>query len=332
MLTPSEIPYSAQPGFARTYGANKLTLGLVFPIDSSYGTGSAMKGQIALAQQAESAGFAALWVRDIPLYDPGFGDLGQIFEPLVYLAFLAAQTKDIALGTSSMVIPIRNPLHLAKAATSVDQLSNGRLMMGVASGDRPVEYPAFDVDREQAGKIFREHYEIIREVQRSSFKPLEWAGGKLLGADLVPKPTVEEIPMLITGHSKQTLEWIATHGHGWLNYPRPPFQQQLVVKQWRSAVQEYCGDVFKPFSQSLDIDLTQNPDAAPQAIHLGYRLGRNQLVLLLKDLEGAGVNHVGLNLRFGRRPAQEVLGELSKYVLPHFPHHFSTPGISGSGH
>lgn len=321
MLVPSTIPYAAQPGFARTYGNNKMTLGLVFPIDSSYGTGSKMQGQVQLARQAENTGFAALWVRDIPLYDPGFGDLGQIFEPLIFLSFIAGHTTEIALGTSSMVIPIRNPLHLAKAATSVDQLSSGRLIMGVASGDRPVEYPAFGVEREQTAQLFREHYEVIREVQQTSFKPLEWTGGMLFGADIVPKPTVVEIPMLITGYSKQTMEWIATNGHGWLNYPRPPYQQRIIVEQWRSSVKEYCGDVFKPFSQSLDIDLTADPDALPQALHLGYRLGRNQLILMLTALAEAGVNHVGLNLRFARRPTQEVLDELCAYVLPHFPHH-----------
>lgn len=321
MLTPSDIPYSRQAGFGRTYGTNKLTLGLVFPIDSSYGTGSKMTGQVQLAQQAENAGFAALWVRDIPLHDPLFGDLGQIFEPLTYLAFIAGQTKEIALGTSSMVIPIRNPLHLAKAATSVDQLSNGRLIMGVASGDRPVEYPAFDVDRGQVDRVFREHYDVIRQVQQTSFKPLEWSGGTLLGADLVPKPTVVEIPMFITGYSKQTLEWIAKNGHGWLNYPRPPHHQKVIVDQWRSAVREYAGDVFKPFSQSLDIDLAEHPDAKAEAIHLGYRLGRNQLIVLLKELEAAGVNHVGLNVRFGRRPTQDVLDEVCTEVLPYFPHH-----------
>lgn len=321
MLAPSTIPYSAQPGFARTYENNKMTLGLVFPIDSSYGIGSKMQGQVQLALQAEKAGFAALWVRDIPLYDPDFGDLGQIFEPLIFLSFIAGQTTKIALGTSSMVVPIRNPLHLAKAATSVDQLSNGRLIMGVASGDRPVEYPAFGIDREQAAQLFREHYEVIREVQQTSFSTLEWTGGMLWGADLVPKPTVVEIPMLITGYSKQSMDWIALNGHGWLNYPRPPYQQRMVVEQWRSSVREHCGDIFKPFSQSLDIDLTTDPDAAPQALHLGYRLGRNQLILILNTLAEAGVNHVGLNLRFGRRQTQDVLDELCTYVLPLFPHH-----------
>lgn len=321
MLIPSEIPYTAQPGFARTYGNHKLTLGLVFPIDSSYGIGSEMRNQVQLAQQAESGGFAALWVRDIPLFDPNFGDLGQIYEPLIFLSFIAGQTRNIALGTSSMVVPIRNPLHLAKAATSVDQLSNGRLIMGVASGDRPVEYPAFNVDPREVDRIFREHIEVIRQVQQTSFKPLEWEGGILLGADLVPKSTVAEIPMLVTGHSRQSLEWIADNAHGWLNYPRPPFQQKIIVDQWRAAVEERCGDVFKPFSQSLDIDLTEDPDEIPQVIHLGYRLGRNQLITLLHNLQDAGVNHVGLNLRFGRRPSAEVLDELCTYVLPYFPHH-----------
>ena len=84
---------------------------------------------------------------------------------------MAAHTRTIALGTASIILPIRNPLHTAKAATSVDQLSGGRLLLGVASGDRPVEFPAFGVDPEQRDSLFREYLAVFREVQRSSFVP-----------------------------------------------------------------------------------------------------------------------------------------------------------------
>lgn len=125
------------------------------------------------------------------------------------MGYMAAHTSEIALGSASIAIPLHHPLHTAKASASVDQLSAGRLILGVASGDRPVEFSAFDVDPERRGEVFREHYEVIRRAYSTSFEPIRWSSGELRGADLIPKPTTQVIPMLVTGHSRQSLDWIA---------------------------------------------------------------------------------------------------------------------------
>lgn len=182
----------------------------------------------------------------MPLRDPGFGDVGQVFDPWVYLGYMAAHTSEIALGTASIAIPLHHPLHTAKASASVDQLSTGRLILGVASGDRPVEFSAFGVDPERRGEIFREHYEVIRRAHSTSFEPIHWSTGEMQGADLIPKPTTQFIPMLVTGNSRQSLDWIARESNGWINYPRIPNMQRLVVEDWRLEVTKQCGSVYKP--------------------------------------------------------------------------------------
>jgi len=132
----------------------------------------------------------------------------------------------------------------------------------------------------------------------------------------VPKPVASSIPLLITGRSGQTLEWIAENGDGWLYYPQPPERQKLVVDEWRNATK-----TFKPFSQSLYIDLAEDENAKPTPIHLGYRVGRNHLINHLSQLQDIGVNHVIFNLKYGKRPAEEVMKELGQYVVPRFPKH-----------
>ncbi len=318
MFIPSQISYQDQPGFSRTFKADHLSLGLFFPIEAFDGDTPTMNNQVALAKRAESLGFSALWFRDVPLRDPNFGDVGQIFDLWVYLGFIAGQTENIALGTASAILPIRNPLHTAKAATSVDQLSGGRLLLGVASGDRPVEFPAFGVDPDTIDVQFREYLRVFREAQKGQFSGISWQGGSLYNADLIPKPTTSEIPFFVTGNSRQSLDWIAENSHGWINYPRQPLIQKLIVEDWRAAVSKHCGDAFKPFSQSLYIDLTENPNTAPFPIHLGFRLGRNGLLELLERLQSVGVNHVILNLKYGKRLAAEVIEELGEFVLPKF--------------
>lgn len=131
-----------------------------------------------------------------------------------------------------------------------------------------------------------------------------------------------EIPLFITGRSRQSMEWIAENSHGWITYPRRVDLQQRFVEGWQEAVHAACGpDVFKPFSQSLFIDLMDDPVAPPRPIHLGFRLGRNALINLLKMHKAIGVNHLMLNLKYGNRPAEDVIAELAEHVLPHFPHH-----------
>jgi luciferase-type oxidoreductase len=310
---------TGNPGFARMFRPGLLTLGIFFPIEAFKGDRPTMYAQVALAQRAEQGGFAALWFRDVPLRDPGFGDVGQVFDPWVYLGYIAAHTRNIALATGSIVLPIRHPIHTAKAAASVDQLSRGRLVLGVASGDRPVEFPAFRVDADARGITFSEHLLALRRLLGESFPALHGSYGDVVGADVVPKPWSDGIPLLVTGNSRQSLEWIAQNADGWVTYPRPIEAQTRVIADWRSIAAQSRPDEFLPFAQSLYIDLAENPDLSPEPIHLGWRIGRHALIDLISALEASGANHIVLNLKYGRRQADEVLAELIEFVVPEFP-------------
>ena len=284
------------------FAENQLTLGVFFPIEAYKGSIPTMHNQVTLAQRAEALGFAALWVRDVPLYDPSFGDVGQIFDPWVYLSYIAAHTSDIALATGSIIFSQRHPIHLAKSAASVDHLSGGRLVMGIASGDRPVEFPAFGLDRESRGDRFRQTFHDFKRVLAESFPVIRSPLTTLEGADVLPKPVGDRIPLLVTGHSRQSPEWIAAHADGWLYYPRHPQMQGQIIRDWRRLTQQYAPGVFKPYAQSLYIDLVDQPDTPAMPIHLGYQLGRDRLIELLHHLAAIGVNHVAINLKYSQRP------------------------------
>ena len=157
-------------GFKKMFVPGQLTLGVFFPIEAFERDEPTMRNQERLARRAEELGFAALWVCDVPLRDPSFGDIGQVYDPWVYLGWIAAQTHSIALATGSIILPVRHPLHTAKAAASIDQLSGGRLVLGVASGDRPVEFPAFGIDGDRRDALFRENLHVIREVLANDSK------------------------------------------------------------------------------------------------------------------------------------------------------------------
>ncbi|MBX2815586.1 MAG: LLM class oxidoreductase, partial [Saprospiraceae bacterium] len=286
-------------GFNTVFQQGKLSLGLVIPIEE-YGQGTVptMESHLERVQLAETLGFRAVWVRDVPAHVPSFGDAGQTYDPFTYLGYLTAQTSTIALGVASIALPLHHPLHVAKSAATIDQLSSGRLILGVASGDRFEEYPAMNSEYKGRGLAFRDAYHYIRKAQqdfpvmeRSSFGHLD---GKL---DILPKPFGSKIPMLITGHSQQDLAWIAEHGDGWMYYPRNLYMQQQNIKDWRAKI-PLRQKINKPFLQPLYIDLLHDDDAKPVGIHLGIRTGINYLLDYFHQLQEIGVNHVAINLRF----------------------------------
>ena len=261
MLEANNAPGGQSRGFRTMFAPGRLSLGVFFPIEAFAGDTPTMRDQERLARRAEELGFAALWVRDVPLRDPTFGDIGQIYDPWVYLGWIAAQTRDIALATGSIVLPLRHPLHTAKAAASVDQLTQGRLVLGVASGDRPVEFPSFGVDFERRGSLFRENFRVIREVLADEFPVVRSSYGALSGtADLVPKPT-GPLPMLVTGFSRQSLEWIAAHSDGWITYPRSLEQQAELAALACRRLGRGAGRV-----QTLRAVLVCQPDRRPGRI------------------------------------------------------------------
>ncbi|MBA3540267.1 MAG: LLM class oxidoreductase [Deltaproteobacteria bacterium] len=298
------------------FAPGHITLGVMFPIESFEGDAPTMRDQEQLACRAEELGFAALWVRDVPLRDPQVSDLGQVFDPWVYLGWIAAHTSTIALATTSLILPLRHPLHTAKAAASLDQLSKGRLVLGTSIGERTNEFPAFGIDPDEREALFRENFGVIRAVMCREYPMLRSSYGALDGsADCIPKP-IGTLPMLVSGSCQQTLAWIAHEADGWISYPRPLSIQAKVAASWRAAVAELDPSVFKPFAQSFHVDLATDPDAPATPLHFGLRGGRNVICHFLEELRDAGVHHVILNFRYAQRDARSLVEEFGAHILP----------------
>lgn len=293
-----------------------MTLGINFPLEAYKGSFPEMdlKEQMKLAKRAEDYGFASLFVRDAPLYDPDFGDVGGLYDPFMFLTYVAAHTEAIALGTGSIVTTLRNPIHTAKSAATLESISGQRFLFGAASGDRPVEFPAFRVDADDKAELFRESLEVMKQLWKEEFPEIQTTRVNLTHGDVVPKPGLSTIPVFGTGYSGQSLEWLAEHTDGWLFYPQDLKGQKALINKWRQATEG-----FKPFAQPLAIDLSERPGESPKPGQIGFRAGRNFLIDYLNAYQDAGVNHVMIGLKESSRPAEEVIQELGEYVVPKFP-------------
>ncbi|MFF2412690.1 TIGR03571 family LLM class oxidoreductase [Streptomyces sp. NPDC058092] len=327
--------------------ASLPTLGLELPLDNDWGATRLRADRAAgrpfgvpdltrhaeLARLADELGFAGLWVRDVPLYDPEqFGDAGSVFETFTHLGHLAAVTERAVLGTAAVVLPLRQPLLVAKSAATVDVLSGGRFVLGLASGDRPVEYPLFGEDFQGRGATFRRGVEILRAAWA---RHTDGAGMELpeLGLDadrhldVLPKPTGPSVPLAIAGHAQQSAAWISQNADASLNYPRPLGALRLKTREW----QELTAGTSKPYLTPMQLDLTGDPSTAATPIRLGLRTGHQALIDHLRAMGELGVAHVSFNLRPGNRPVEEILHELAETVLPHFPSPGTAAGTGAAG-
>lgn len=282
-------------GYRRLFGSDGLTFGTGFPLSERGREAPPIDREMALAEHAERVGFDALWARDVPTDWPDFRDTGQTYDVWPWLSVVAARTDEVALGTASVVLPLRHPLHVAKAAASVDHLSGGRLVLGVASGDRPPEYEAFGLDADDRAELFRESVALVRTVWREGFPELETRWGRLDGTvDVVPKPTAETLPLLVTGHARQSLDWIGEHGDGWLFYHLPRRTLEDYLDDWRAA------SGGKPFAMSMGVELA---DTDPEHVEQGFRARSDWFVEYFRELEDWGVDHVLASVRGEDREA-----------------------------
>lgn len=312
--------------FNRLFAPNKLTIGIFLPLSVYSGSLDVFTDHLQLIKQIDDQEFGALWVRDIPLFDPNFGDVGQVYDPFTYLSYLAGITKNVALGTGSIVLPFWHPISLAKITASIDQLSGNRLILGIGSGDRVVEFPAFGVPFEDRGERFRKVLDEFRQICQTSFPEIESDLTSMHGVDLLPKPVTNTIPTLITGASQQSLEWIAENGDGWITYPgatatkNDTLRLAAKINAWRNLIPNH---EFKPHMTNEWIELSEDPYFPRTPLRGGFimKTGRFGLIDLLNEWQEIGVNHAALGIQFSTRPLQDVIEELSEEVLPLFPSH-----------
>lgn len=319
---PVRFDLTAHAGFARCFSPGALTVGLILPLETHPGrVAPTMQHHVEMAQRAEKLGFASLWMRDIPFYDPQYGDVGQIFEPLTYIAHLAAHTTSIALGTAGIVLPIREPLLLAKQVTTLDQLSGGRMLLGLSSGDRPSDYPMFGVAIASRGDRFRDAFFVCRTVSEQCFPSFESTSfGRSRGAlDLIPKSPAGRTPAIAVGRAQQSAAWIGANMDGFISIV--PLQSGLndLAAEWKRQMPQSESAPFKPLGIGGFLDLVEDRSHPVVRIQGGIRAGSLALSDYLEVAREAGISHFAMNPKVSPRPYLELMEELASDVLSRFP-------------
>jgi len=167
--------------------------------------------------RVEQLGYESIWVWDHILLgvDPYF----PILDSLSILTAVAARTERIRLGTGVLVLPARNPVVLAKQLSSIDQISNGRLTLGLASGWYKREFDAIGVPFNKRGNIMDQNLDILTRLWQEDSVTGSYPPYELAEAVMSPKPVQKpRPPILIGGYVDRVLKRAGVVGDGWLTY------------------------------------------------------------------------------------------------------------------
>jgi probable F420-dependent oxidoreductase len=195
-----------------------VKIGAVMPIAEGQLTGrTATYPELReVARAAEDAGLDSIWVYDHLLYRfPGEPTSG-IHEAWSILAALAADTRRVELGTLVLALPFRNPAVLAKMAATVDEISGGRLILGIGAGWHEPEFDAFGIPFDHRVSRFAEGLEILLPLLRTGRANAHGTYCVADHAELLPRgPRPGGPPILIAGRRPRMLRLVAEHADAW---------------------------------------------------------------------------------------------------------------------
>jgi alkanesulfonate monooxygenase len=172
---------------------------------------------LAYAERADALGFESLWAWDHVILgvEPAF----PILDAVGTLTAIAARTSRIRLGTGVLVLPLRNPTVAAKALSTLDIVSKGRLILGVAAGWYAREFEAVGVPFRQRGRLFERNLDILIRLWTEERVSLKVDELNLREAVMRPRPVQQpRPPILIGGYVDAVLRRVAALGDGWLTY------------------------------------------------------------------------------------------------------------------
>src|SRR5262245_62158484 len=286
------------------------------------------------AQQAESLDYDSVWSADriiipweIKTSYPYSNEATFIvppdrpfFDPLTVLAFLSGCTEKITLGMSVLVLPYRHPLYWAKIATTIDQLSVGRLIMGVGVGWMQEEFNALGASFKERGQISDEQLRLLDRLWTDDHISFHGNHYNLDNIAFSPKPFQNpRIPIWVGGEGKLAQRRAGTYGDAWFPYfvRITPSELGKRFEHVRQTAREAGRDPDQvTLACCLPIELTSQ--AIPQ--EMDYLKGSTRQVTEgLQEFQNVGVTHIGLQFMVPHYPERrEQVERFAREVLPVF--------------
>jgi probable F420-dependent oxidoreductase len=280
---------------------------------------------LAFGPLAEELGYDSVWVMD-HIFNNGYIrerlDGKPYYNPLATLSYLAATTKNVLLGTSVLVLPYHNPIELAKYTATLDQISGGRVTLGVGVGAMTEEFNALGISMKRRGSLTNECIAIMKELwtnEDPSYHSRRWNFSNL---KFSPKPLQKpHIPIWVGGASPGALQRAATMGDGW--HPSGVVAEDYSIS--RRNIQELAVAAGRdPESLTWSARVEVEAHGAPSSDRAATRArisGSNvdQMIAGIAAYQTAGVEHVIFALNTGEvARITELMETIARLVIPEF--------------
>lgn len=271
-----------------------MKIGIALPIFGKY-AGRDEILETALA--AEGLGYDSIWVSDHVVVPDHHNVFGEVFyDPLISLGFIASATSRIELGTSVLVLPYRNPLVLAKSVSSLDALSEGRVILGIGSGWLKGEFEALGVDYTKRGHITDEYIKIMKELWTNESPSYKGENFSFSGIRFEPKPVQKPHPPIwVGGESRRAIERAVRYGDGWHPVGLTPEEMGAKAREVRSLLPEEKKDDFV-ISLRRNVEINEGREFGPGETLRG---GLGKIRDGIEAYREAGVDHLVLYVLSG---------------------------------
>jgi probable F420-dependent oxidoreductase len=240
---------------------------------------------VEVAQAAEAAGFDSVWTGEhVVLPDPQVppspvAPLTPFLDPAVALAFVAARTSTIKLGTGIIILPQRNPLVLAKELASLDVLSKGRLLFGVGVGYLEPEFRALGYTLEHRGEKTAEYLEAMRVIWSEDQPSYQGQFVSFDGIQSRPRPVQQPTPPIhMGGNGPAGWRRAVTHAHGWYGFARTLDQTVEAVAGIKAARTRHERPAW--LGERIEISITPSVPLEAQTAAAFENAGVDRLILL----------------------------------------------------
>jgi probable F420-dependent oxidoreductase len=243
-----------------------------------------------VARAAEAAGFESLWTGEhVVLPDPQVKPSPvppetPMLDPAVALAFVAAHTNKIRLGTGIIILPQRNPLVLAKELASLDVLSKGRLIFGIGVGYLKPEFDALGVPFDHKGARTEEYLKAMIAIWTMDKPEFRGRFSSFGSVRAMPQPVQKPPEIVFGGHTKDAFSRAARLAKGWYGFALDLDATAKCVEGLKVA----CRDAGRRF-EDLEISITPSLRIDPDTAKRYAGLGVHRLILLPRAADEAAV-------------------------------------------
>ena len=190
-----------------------MKFGYILP---NYGNKISAHQLVEISRVCEELGFDSVWATDHVVMPAELREpYGELLEPLITLASVAASTDRLRVGTSCIVLAQRNPVLLAKQAAALDVFSKGRLILGFGAGWAEPEFKFLNADFAKRGKVMDESIRLMKTLWRDDLIDFDGEFFHLKDALFFPKPVNRDIPVWIGGNGPTAIRRAVRLGDGW---------------------------------------------------------------------------------------------------------------------